>query len=821
MGSERFTRTGRLLRNGSAAAAVLTAAVLAGGGAAAAAHRDNTRMAHASPAAAGTISTVAGGVGGPAKAVGMGIAPGGLAFSAGRMYFTDLGAVRTVNPQNDQLTTVAGTRASGPLGDGGPAADASLSKFLGGVAVDHAHNVVIADSDNNRIRVVAVRSGTSYGQAMTAGHIYTVAGNGTAGGSGNGGPATGAELDNPADVAVGAEGNLVIADTQNHEVRIVAVHTGTFFGQHMTAGNIYAITPPPSLGEESRFTPDGVAVDAAGNAVVSDYGLDHLWVVAVRTGTFYGQAMTAGHSYVVAGNGNGGFSGDGGPAVDAGIAAPRGVAVDAAGNLVFADGANNRVRVVAATTGTFYGQAMTAGDIYTIAGTGARGYSGEGGPATSAKIYAPGGVTFDRAGNLLIADSGNHRVRVVAASTGTFYKKSMTAGDIYTVAGNGSQHYSGDGGPVTNAELSTPEGVATDAAGNLLIADYDNNRVRVAAAATGNFYGKAMTAGRIYTVAGNGLKGHSGDGGPATKATLTLPGGVATDAHGNLLIAATGNSLVRVVAATTGIFYGQTMTAGDIYTIAGNGHRAFSGDGGPATSAAIFDPTGVTVDAAGNVLIADSENNRIRVVAASNGTFYGIAMTAGDIYTIAGTGTRGFSGDGGPATSAELYVPDGVTVGAAGNVLIADSSNNRIRVVAGSNGTFYGIAMTAGRIYTIAGNGTAGFSGDGGPATSAEFNIPQSVAVDAAGNALIADTYNNRVRVVAASNGAFYGQAMTAGHSYTIAGNGGGGNLGGFSGDGGPATGAELSFPAGAAVSAAGNVVVADLGNNRIRMVTG
>jgi len=162
-----------------------------------------------------------------------------------------------------------------------------------------------------------------------------------------------------------------------------------------------------------------------------------------------------------------------------------------------------------------------------------------------------------------------------------------------------------------------------------------------------------------------------------------------------------------------------------------------------------------------------------------------------------------------------------VTVGAAGNVLIADSSNNRIRVVAGSNGTFYGIAMTAGRIYTIAGNGTAGFSGDGGPATSAEFNIPQSVAVDAAGNALIADTYNNRVRVVAASNGAFYGQAMTAGHSYTIAGNGGGGNLGGFSGDGGPATGAELSFPAGAAVSAAGNVVVADLGNNRIRMVTG
>jgi secreted PhoX family phosphatase len=655
---------------------------------------------------------------------------------------------------------------------------------------------------------------------MTAGHIYAVAGNGTAGGSGNGGPATGAELDNPGDVAVAGNGNLVIADTQNHEVRIVAVHTGTFFGQHMTAGDIYTITPPASLGDSS-FTPGGVTMDAAGNAVVTDYALEHIWVVAARTGTFYGQAMKAGHSYVVAGNGTLGYSGDGGPAVDAAIAAPRGVVVDAAGNLVFADGANNRVRVVAASTGSFYGQAMTAGDIYTIAGTGARGFSGEGGPATSAKIYAPDGVMFDSAGNLLIADSGNHRVRVVAAAAGTFYKKAMTAGHIYTVAGNGSQFYSGDGGPVTKAELSTPEGVATDAAGNLLIADYDNSRVRVAAATTGTFYGKAMTAGHIYTVAGNGLRGHSGDGGPATKATLTLPGGVAVDAHGNLLIAATGNSRVRVVAATTGTFYGQTMTAGDIYTIAGNGHRGFSGDGGPATSAAIFNPAGVTVDAAGNVVIADTENNRVRVVAATTGTFYGRTMTAGNIYTIAGNGTRGSSGDGGPATSAELFVPTAMTVDAAGNVLIADYGNNRIRVVAASAGTFYGQTMTAGDIYTIAGNGTAGFSGDGGPATSAEFNGPQSVAVDAAGNLLIADTYNHRIRMIAASNGTFYGKATTAGDTYTIAGNGGGTNLGGFSGDGGPATGAELSYPSGVAATAAGNVLIADLGNNRIRMVAG
>jgi trimeric autotransporter adhesin len=822
MSAERFTRTGRLIRNGAAAAAAaLVAAMLAGGGAAAAtAHWHNTGMAHASPAAAGTISTVAGGAGGPTKAANIGIAPGGLAFGGGRMYVTDLGAVRAINPRNDRLATPAGTRADGPLGEGGPAAGAGLSKFVSGVAVDHAHNLVIADAANNRIRVVASRTGTFYGQAMTAGHIYTVAGNGTGGGAGDGGPATSAELSNPAGVAVGAHGSLVIADTDNHEVRLVAASTGTFFGHHMTAGNIYTIAAPPQV-VTSVFTPGGVAVDAAGNAVVTDYGQCHLWVVAARTGTFYGQAMKAGHSYAVAGNGTTGFSGDGGPALDAAIADPRGVAVDAAGNLVFADGANNRIRVVAASTGTFYGRSMTAGDIYTIAGTGARGYSGNRGPATSARIYAPDGVTFDRAGNLVFADSGNNRVRVVAAGTGTFYGIAMTAGDIYTIAGNGHRFYSGDGGPATNAELSTPNGVAADAAGNVLIADRDNDRVRVAAASTGTFYGRSMTAGHIYTVAGTGTSGYSGDGGPAAQAEVRLPAGVAVDAHGNLLIADLDNQRIRVVADSTGSFYGIAMTTGDIYTIAGNGKRGFSCDGGPATSAELFAPNGVAVDGAGNVLIADTQNSRVRVVAESTGTFYGQAMTAGDIYTIAGSSTSGYSGDGGPATSAKLTGPAMVAVDAAGNVLIADYGNNRIRVVAASTGTFYGIAMTAGDIYTIAGQGTAGFGGDGGPATSAKFNGPQSVAVDAAGNILIADTYNHRIRMVAASTSTFYGQAVTAGHIYTIAGNGGGGTLGGFSGDGGPATGAELSFPSGVAATAAGNVLIADLSNNRIRMVTG
>ena len=323
---------------------------------------------------------------------------------------------------------------------------------------------------------------------------------------------------------------------------------------------------------------------------------------------------------------------------------------------------------------------MTAGDIYKIAGNGSSGFSGDGGPAANAELNNPQGVAADGAGNLLIADSFNNRVRVVAASTGTFYGRPMTAGDIYTIAGNGSSGFSGDGGPAANAELNNPQGVAADGAGNLLIADSFNNRVRVVAASTGTFYGRPMTVGDIYTIAGNGSSGFSGDGGPATSAGLTT-GGVGTDGAGNVLIADTGNQRVRVVAESAGSFYGRPMTTGDIYTIAGNGSSGFSGDGGPAASAELNNPQGVKVDGAGNLLIADSFNYRVRVVAASTGTFYGRPMTVGDIYTIAGNGSSGFSGDGGPATSAELYNPGGVTVSAAGNLVIADTVNNRIREV--------------------------------------------------------------------------------------------------------------------------------------------
>jgi sugar lactone lactonase YvrE len=390
---------------------------------------------------------------------------------------------------------------------------------------------------------------------------------------------------------------------------------------------------------------------------------------------------------------------------------------------------------------------MTAGHVYRIAGAAGLplGFAGDGGPATAAQLREPGGVAVDGAGDLMIVDTGNVRVRMLAASTGTFYGRAMTAGDIYTVAGDGQQGFAGDGGPAAAAELSQPGGVTVDGSGNLVIADSGNWRVRVVADQTGSYYGQEMTAGNIYTVAGNGQVTFSGDGGPATKAGVG-PDDVAVDGAGNLVIGDGGSDRIRVVAARTGTFYGQPMKAGDIYTVAGDGQIGLSGDGGPATKAELESPDGVTVDGAGNLVIADDW--RVRVVATRTGTFYGQPMTAGDIYTVAGTGTPGFSGDGGPALNAEFSFISAVAVDGAGNLVVDDANNNRIRVVAASTETFYGQPMTAGDVYTVAGDGTAGFTGDGGPASAAELNEPLGVAADGTGNLVIADRYNERVRMI-------------------------------------------------------------------------
>ena len=357
------------------------------------------------------------------------------------------------------------------------------------------------------------------------------------------------------------------------------------------------------------------------------------------------------------------------------------------------------VFLVCGLAGASVAQAAAAPVITTVAGNGTSGYSGDNGPATSAKLRDPQGVAVDAAGNVFIADDLNSVIREVNASTGI----------ITTVAGNGTSGYSGDNGPATSAELNGPDGVAVDASGNLFIAEYGNSTVREVNAQTGI----------ITTVAGNGTSGYSGDNGPATSAKLSFPAGVAVDASGNLFIADYGNSTVREVNAQTGI----------ITTVAGNGTGGYSGDGGPATSAKLSGPKGVGVDAGGNVFIADYGNNVIREVNASTGI----------ITTVAGNGTSGYSGDGGPATSAKLGDPDAVAVDAGGNVFIADLfPDSNVREVNASTGI----------ITTVAGNGTFGYSGDGGPATSAQLSFPAGVALDAHGNVFIADSSNNAIRKV-------------------------------------------------------------------------
>jgi len=283
----------------------------------------------------------------------------------------------------------------------------------------------------------------------------------------------------------------------------------------------------------------GVAVDAQGNVYAADSGNN----IVIRI-------SLDGVLTIVAGNGLQGYSGDGGPATSASLCQPAAVAVDSAGNLYIADTENNRIRKV------------SGGTITTVAGNGAYGFSGDGGPATSASLNYPPGVVVDSVGNLYIADSGNNRIRKVSGGT------------ITTVAGDGVDRFSGDGGPATSASLSKPYGVASDSAGNLYIADSGNNRIR------------KVSDGMITTVAF----------GPATSASLYAPYGVAVDPVGNLYIADSGNNRIRKVSG------------GTITTVAGNGAYSFSGDGGPATNASLSHPQEVALDSAGNLYIADLGN---------------------------------------------------------------------------------------------------------------------------------------------------------------------------------------------------------------------
>jgi YD repeat-containing protein len=611
-------------------------------------------------------------------------------------------------------------------------------------------------------------------------------------------------------------------------------------GGSSVVGDVYSIVGNGNSGtsgdnaqatEAELNDPISSAVDSSGNVYVADQSNDRIQEVAGTTHTQWGISMTAGDVYTIAGSSSGssGHSGDSGVATSALLMNPAGVAVDSAGDLYIVDEGNHRIQEVAAATGTQWGISMTANDIYTIAGnsSGTSGSTGDGGAATSALLDLPRNVAFDSSGNLYISDQDNNRIQMVAknscSSSCAFGLGSTTANDIYTVAGSssGTSGSTGDGGAATSALLNAPKGLAFDAAGNLYVVDANNNRLQEVAAATGTQWGISMTADDIYTVAGSssGTSGDTGDGGAATSALLNAPRDVTLDGSGDLYIADGGNNRVQEIAAATGTQWGQSMTADDIYTVAGSstGSSGYSGDGGPATSALFDVPGGIAIDSSGDLFITDEANNEVREVTANAAPT--TALSPNDVYSLAGNTNTGTSGDSAQATEAEFNLPISAAVDAEGNVYVADQDNNRVQEIAGTTHTQWGISMTAGDVYTIAGSssGTSGTSGDAGAATSALLDGPSGVAVDAAGDLYIADQVNNRIQEIAAATGTQWGISMTANDIYTVAGSSSG--TSGHSGDAGAATTALLDIPRNVAFDAAGNLYIDDTGNNRVQMV--
>lgn len=553
-------------------------------------------------------------------------------------------------------------------------------------------------------------------------------------------------------------------------------------GSVLLAGNAVAFAQQYTISTAAGGAPPATPAPAANvplgpvERVASD-GAGNLYISALNS-VF--KLTPGGTLTVVAGNSRPGFSGDGGPATLAQLNGPQGIAVDPFGDIFIADTGNHRVRVV-----------TPDGLMQTLAGTGQPGLYPINGPATQSPLNSPGGVAVDAAENIYIADSGNHLIRIVTLD-----------GNINAFAGVSYPGFTGDAGSALIANLYGPQDVKVGSNGTVYIADTGNARIR------------AVTPdGVINTVAGNGSLGFKGDGGAATSASLSQPYAVTVDSKGQLYIADLGNLRIRKVDASS-----------NITTLAGTGFPGFAGDGKPATSATLTLPSGVALDASGNVYIADQWNLRLRKVDSS-----------GNINTVAGNGGFTYSGDGGPATRAQLNTPLGVAVDPAGNLYIADSRNRVVRKVGTDHtiSSFPGtslinprglVADSAGNIYvadsqdnrvkrigadgsvvTIAGNGSGGFAGDGGPATNAMLNVPAGLAIDKNNNLYIADFANNRVRIVTPD-----------GTINTLAGSG----FQNYSGDNASAVAAGLNGPLAVAVDSAGNVYIADSNNHAIRKVT-
>jgi uncharacterized protein (TIGR03437 family) len=611
---------------------------------------------------------------------------------------------------------------SDEVGDGGPAS-AALLNHLEGVACDSVGNIYISDADDHRVRKIAIN-----------GVISTVAGTGHAGLSGDGGPAAAAQLNTPYGIAVDAAGNLYIADLGNHRIRRVDASGGII----TIAGG--GVTP---AGEADGLPATDAALDSPRNVVAgpdgavyfSDFGANRVYAI-----TPFGLLAR------VAGSGDQGFSGDGHGALEAKLSSPAGLAFDSMGALYIADAGNGRIRRV------FHGIIETLGD------------SGKPGASPSVAPMLPTGLAFDSEDNLFIADpAGAQVLRVTPDLLVTAFAQAARdlavgmSGDLYVVSGPylyerfrgggvaeitgaATDHQFGDGGPARKARLNRPSAVARDLAGNVYVADTGNDRIR-----------KIAPDFTISTIGGNGA------------AQWKAPGGVAVDSAGALYVADTGNNRI------------EKMNTAGLTIVAGAGKAGYSGDHDIAVRARLNAPSGLAFDSDGNLYIADTGNHAIRMVTPS-----------GIITTIAGTGERGFSGDGGDPASARLDSPRGVAIGPSGQIYIADTGNGRVRRIVPANA--FGPAV----ISSV-------------PAGNASWRQPVAVAVDEYGVLYVSDAGDHRVYSV-----------EPTGRVTAIAGTG----AANFSGESGPANTMPLADPAGLLAAPGGIIYLCDSGNHRVRTLT-
>ena len=669
----------------------------------------------------GQIATVAGGGTGDGESstdASLSFPQAVASDAAGDVYYDeDSGlAVRRIDAVTGVITTVAGqtwgpNATAGFGGDGGPATSAQLNDPFG-LAVDTQGDVFIADYANNRVREIHA----------TTGDITTVAGNGTPGSSGDGGLATSAELDEPEGLAVDAQDDLFIGDAGNCRIQEVNhsthdISTVAGNGTCGSSGNGVAATAAELQGHLP-----GLAVDANGNLYIADYYNDLIRMVAQACSSScpFGLASTvAGDIYTIAGNGSGGYSGDNGPATAATFELPSGVAVDAhSGQLLIADSANFVIRAVN----------MSTDEITTVSGDGTEGIGGDGGSATSAELSFTLGVAVDQAGDSFIADwdpdilgSGYNNIRRVDGTTD----------DVSTLASDDSPVCGGETGTAaTMAHNSEVTGTAIDNQGNLYFSENYANVVCEVSASTG----------RVSIVAGmlDSPDPYGGDGGPATDASLFEPFGLAVG-NGELYIADYGNNRVRAVNLTTKV----------ITTVAGDGSAGDTGNGGLATAASISGPLYLALDPSGNLYISDG--NTVRDVSHSTS----------DISTVLATGGSGIAVDDNELFLANGSLQDCDLTSCSGTLAtVPGVESNLTAVAADTSGNVFvtgqtdyevqRVHLSNGAVSVVAGTGANGYSGDGGPATSADLYQPMSLSLDAQDDLYVGTYWDGRVREILA-----------------------------------------------------------------------